>query len=231
MPSLTAAIAFVALANLSAHTAQAAQSSASATAAYPLHDALINYRKSAHSYTISSINSGGHKITLSWQETPGPQSVFEGKAAYTYDALYTTSIDGKKVAVAKDIQYYAVTNNELLGSSMTSSNKSGTTTHYSIATSDQPLPMTAHIGQSGPNGSLVSFSDAKKSQVMDQRQATWALQADPASKNDALFCVREILMRPVSHDVQQTSIECYHEDTDGNFSAPIELEQVSTTFH
>jgi hypothetical protein len=230
IPAITAVIALTTFANLAPRSALSAQTNKTGVA-YPLRDALINYRKTPHSYIVNAINSDGHKITLAWQEGPGGVANFEGKAAVAYNSTYTTSVDGKPISVAKDVQYYAPGGVSLLGSVFTSTGKAGASEHYSVVTVDQPLPMSAHIGEGGPNGTMFGYSGPDKAHNLDKRQTFWSLQRDPANANDALYCERQVLQLAATKDVVQLSTECYHEDAAGNFTAPVEVQQSSTTFH
>jgi hypothetical protein len=230
IPVITTMIALTTFANLAPQAALSAPAS-KGSVAFPLHDALVNYRKSSHSYSVNAVNADGHKITLAWQETPGGVSTFEGKAAISYMSTYTTSIDGKEVSVAKDVQYFMPAGDPLLGSVFTATSKAGNKTHYSVVTAAQALPKTAHIGEGGADTIMFGYTGSDKAHNLDRRQTFWSLQRDPANPNDALYCERQVLQLAVTKDNIQIATECFHEDTAGNFTAPIEVQQSNTTFH
>lgn len=202
-----------------------------ATTVYPLHDALINDRKTTHAYTVSALNAAGQRVTLKWQEGPGAETRFEGKPAKTYLATYTTSVDGVATLLSHDVQYFSVVDDELLGSTITTTGKAGTRTHYSVVIRSQPLPKSGHIGDAGPGDLLIGYSGPDKAHIVDRRQVIWSLRRDPASPNDALYCERQLLQFATTRDAVQIATECFHEDSAGAFSAPIELQESSTTFH
>jgi hypothetical protein len=203
----------------------------SAPTVFPLHDALINDRKTTHAYTVSAVDVAGRHVTLKWQEGPGAKTRFEGKPAKTYLATYTTSIDGSETVKSNDVQYFSAADDELLGSKIITTGKAGTRTHYSVVLRSRPLPKSARIGDAGPGGLLMGYSDPDRAHLIDRRQVTWSLQRDPASPDNALFCERQVLQFAATHDSMQIATECFHENSAGIFSAPIELQESSTTLH
>lgn len=220
---------FVSLAFVSVSgTAAVAQSTAVSTP-YPIDAAVIRDRDKTHSYSVSSIDLAQQHHSLSWTQAPGEKTKFEGKPVYTVKTMFTSVVDKAMSYTANDTDYYSTITHVQLGTLVMFKGKHGEGSRYSVIVQTNPLPATATIGQSERFQEIIGYNNASKSKIFDRRFSVWSLEADPREHNGAMFCIAETIAPTVTPSVIQLAKECLHEDTAGNFSAPMEKDGALTT--
>ncbi len=198
---------------------------------FPVKDAFVRYHKAKHSHDLSALNFTQQKMTLSWTDGPGPVTTFQGTPAVTFVSNYKNGTNGKVNYTAVDTEYFSASDFAPLGTEVTISGSRGVVKRYSVLTAKAPLPKTARVGDSGSFADIVGYSDSSKAKIVDRRMSTWKLEPDPQASDRAIFCISDIIAPTATPDIVQTAMECFHEDTAGNFTAPFEIDGSSTRFH
>ena len=134
-------------------------------------------------YTLSG-SLDGTTVSMSFSQTPGASSTFEGKPAST---RFVTVIVRENGAVAYQgiSRHYFLTSPYVFYGSVDQSD--GT---YTVANHIATFPAIGKVGQSGLLGTSTTYANSRKFSVLSTSTATWSLEADTATT--ALLCVNTL---------------------------------------
>lgn len=151
-----------------------------------------------------------HTDTITLTLVPEADSTFEGVAAKTAAITATLEENGTPpgTVTISATEYFQISPYKYLGTVY------GTGT-YEVATSQQTLPTTARIGDSGSFYRSTSYTDNTKAVVEGNTVATWSLERDPTSKTRAYFCANAEETYTNGDDPFATST-CYRIDAGGS---------------
>ena len=156
---------------------------------FPLASAISTYATAAHQFNLAGALDGV-SFTLSYTQTPGAASSFEGRPASTAVQTVVLRTNGVLTLDTTSTSYFAANPYVVYGSIDRADGA------YSVFTQTANFPASARIGQSGVIGSSIDFSDSQKNVVTDTSTVSWSLEADSATT--ALFCVNTLFAGPPS---------------------------------
>ena len=178
---------------------------AASTLEFPVASTVSAFATTPHQFNLAgSVN--GKDTTVSYRQTPGALSSFEGKPASTAVQSVAFRVNGALASETTETLYFAVNPFVAYGSINQADGR------YSVTDQPTRFPATAKVGQSGVRGSTTEYVDAQKSQIKETSTLTWSLEADTAST--ALLCLNTAL----SSAPPFTGSECYRIDANGMLS-------------
>lgn len=172
---------------------------------FKVDNAMSVYASNAHQFNLSGMLDSVN-FTASVVQTPGAPGAFEGKPAFT--AVQTVVFRANGTVVETTTTHYFATTPKFVTYGSVDQGDGG----YSVVNQTATFPVTARVGQSGPLGTGIDYTDFRKLQITDTSTSTWSLEADTAST--ALLCVNTVI--PGTPAI--TGSECYRIDASGTVS-------------
>jgi hypothetical protein len=172
------------------------------TTDFPVASVMSAFVQTAHTYDLTG-TLGGQPYTFTDAYVPQANTTFEGKQASA--ALQTTTIKraGVVISLSKFNLFFTASPYVQLGSTDPDSGA------YSVIAQTANLPTSAKIGQSGPIGTGIDYTNSTKTTVADTATITWTLDADTGG--NALLCI----VNQVPGSAPLTGYECLRIDSSG----------------
>lgn len=173
------------------------------TTDFPVASVMTAFVQSAHTYDLTGTLAGQLYTFTDAYIPQATTSTFEGKQASA--ALQTTTIKraGTVISVSKSNLFFTANPYVQLGSTDADSGA------YTVITQTANLPTSAKIGQTGPIGTGIDYTNSTKTTVSDTATITWSLEADTGG--NALLCI----VNQVPGSAPLTGYECLRIDTAG----------------
>ncbi len=169
---------------------------------FPVASVMSTFVQTAHTYDLTG-TLGVESYTFTDAYVPQASTTFEGKP--TLAALQTTTIKraGVVISLSKFNLFFTANPYVQLGSIDADGGV------YSVISQTANLPTSAKIGQSGPIGTGIDYTNNTKAVVADTATITWTLDADTGG--NALLCI----VNQVPGSVPLTGYECLRIDSSG----------------
>jgi hypothetical protein len=174
---------------------------------FPVAAAVSALQQMIRTYTLTS-GSGVNTYVAQYSFEPGPVTTFEEHIASTTNVTFSATQNGNVPKYFSLIAYFQ--DNPYLGWGGVANNG-----QYVVDSSQQLLPASAAIGQSGPVDTVTTYADSSKQSVVLVTTQTWSLAANEAST--AWWCINSAFA-PTTGPASAPESECYAMDTSGNIT-------------
>ncbi|WP_342618568.1 Ig-like domain-containing protein [Rhodoferax sp. GW822-FHT02A01] len=188
-------------------TAYRSTGSGSTAVYFPVDLAFTTLQTSALTINMTGTYQG-NTITLNQTNTPlnGPQT-FAGQPALAASQTGYVSYQGNTVQLQPSTLYFGVAPYKSLGS--VSSNS------YTVFSNQIPLPRNATVGSSGRFSVGIDYTDATRSNSVDQFEESWSLQTGTAPGTANLCISVSATPTGATKGIPTTNITCLTIDTNG----------------
>lgn len=170
---------------------------------FPFDSVMSTYWQVARVHNLSNAGTGGN-VAVRIERTPvvGGGN-FEGRASLVTAEVATFTVAGVADTPITGRSFYTASPYVSLGAIDDDNGE------YTVSNQTANLPARATVGQNGPLGTAITYTDATKTQVVESTVNTWSVEADTATT--ALLCINQATPLPPVETVS----ECLRVDTAG----------------
>lgn len=173
---------------------------------YPIETALLNIYTEERTEKLYAVDND-QQLVSEIKVTPKGFMSFEGRQLQAAETSTLTTLNGKVVGNATDINYYTLSPLKFYGFT----NNLG---QYSVATQTATLPKQAKIGDARELTTETVYTDSSKRQEVSRFNQAWTLSQ--ASSNTAWFCLNTSENRLANGKRKGSSSHCYNIDARGD---------------